>query len=145
VVERWLTLPGEFFALEAGLAITAELHHSSLALDEPWVRYHTGGHDRVTVNRRSTGRARALKDISTLLRERGDLLNCGPCVSVDRLLEESYFTLVRSRHPDASLAAATLRARGVEPRRAIARELRRRVRQRAGRGPSVAWLELPSH
>jgi len=141
VVERWMSLPGEFFAMESGLWITAELHHASLAMDEPWVRYHTGAANRVSASGGSiSGRDRACRDMSTFLHVRRDLIECGPCVSVDRLLEEGYFTLLRSHHPDAGLAAACLRSRGVSTYGAIARSVRRRVRRKLGKTPAVSWV-----
>jgi glycosyltransferase involved in cell wall biosynthesis len=141
IVEQWLSIPGDYFSLEAGAWITTELNHSSLALDEPWARIHTQSADRVTTGTKTEqGRAREFADYATFLDARQDLINCGPCISVDRLLEGMYFQLVRAKHPCATNAAAALRSRGIVPRSAIVRQLSMRVRRKLGRIPSVYWV-----
>lgn len=137
IIDLWLSIPGDYFALESGLWITAELNHQSLALDEPWVRHHVSAEDRVSVS--MAGKSRHLTDCVTFLDERRDLIDCGPCVSVDRIIQRIYFDLVRSRHPHAGQAAEALRSRGIGSRGALARELRMRVRRKLGRLPKVRW------
>ena len=111
IVELWLSIPGDYFSLETGAWITAELNHSSLALDEPWARIHTQSADSVTAGMKTeAGRARQFADYATFLHARQDLISCGPCISADRLLEEMYFQLVRAKHPCATNAAAALRS-----------------------------------
>jgi glycosyltransferase involved in cell wall biosynthesis len=139
IVELWLDIPGDYFAFECNLWITAELRHQSLALDEPWVRYHTSGEDRVTVSMSGDELPRRLRDYVTFLDQRQDLIECGPCVSVDRALEGIYIDLVRARHPYATRAAEALRSRGISPRAAVFRQVRMRVLRKLGRLPEVHW------
>jgi glycosyltransferase involved in cell wall biosynthesis len=139
IIDLWLSLPGNYFALEGSLWITAALRHQSLALDEPWVRYHASGEDRVTVRMAGNAISRRITDYVTFLDERRDLIDCGPCVSVDRELEVIYFDLARARHPYAGRAAEALRSRGISPRGAVARQLRMRVRRKLGRSPEIRW------
>lgn len=141
VTDEWLAIPGDYFALESGLWITTELSHSSLALDEPWVRYHTASADRLTTGLKTEGgRTHRLRDCSTFLDKRQDLIDCGPCISVDRMLEEMYFDLTRAKHPYAAKAAAALVSRGVRPQSAFMRQTSMRARRRLGRPPSVHWV-----
>jgi glycosyltransferase involved in cell wall biosynthesis len=141
IVDLWLSIPGDYFALEASFWITTELTYASLALDEPWARIHTQSADSVTAGTKTQqGRARQLADYATFLDERQDLIDCGPCISVDRMLEGMYFELVRAKHPCATNAAAALRSRGVVPRSAIVRQLSMRVRRKLGRIPNVQWV-----
>jgi len=141
VVDLWLSIPGEYFALESGYWITAELAHSSLALDEPWTRYHTSSTNRVTPGLKTAqGREHALRDYATFLETRRALIECGPCVSMDRLLEGMHFQLVRVKHPSASVAAAALVSRGIAPRNSIALQLRMRVDGKLRRTPRVHWV-----
>ena len=141
LVRDWLTLPGDYFAFEAALWISTSLSRSTLALDEPWVLYHTSGLDRVSAAGSSrVGRQRYRDDATTFLREREDLISCGPCVAVDQMLEDILFRLIRVRAPQATLAADALRRRGVSPHRALARQLRMRARDKIRRGePPVFW------
>lgn len=140
VVDEWLALPGKYFALEAQQWITAELAHRQIALDEPWVRYHTRSSDRVTTD--ASAGQRKLDDFVTFLRVRGDLIDGGPCRSVDWLLENGYIGLRRNRRPEASLAAAALRRRGIRPSVTRAREIATRFgrRLRLVRDPEVTWV-----
>jgi glycosyltransferase involved in cell wall biosynthesis len=141
VVELWLSIPGEYFALESGYWITAELAHSSLALDEPWTRYHTSSGNRVTpALKTEQGRERQLRDYVTFLEARRELIECGPCVSVDRLLEGIHFQMVRAKHPSAGVAAAALASRGLVPRSSAARQLLMRVEGKLRRTPRVHWV-----
>jgi hypothetical protein len=138
VVDLWLSIPGDYFALEGLYWITAELKHSSLALDEPWVHVHTHSENSLTAGfKTGQGQALRLRDYATWLGERQELIECGPCIPVDRLLEGIYFDLVRAKHPTATTAAAALRSRGVSPRGVIARRLSMRVRRMLGHTPAV--------
>jgi len=142
VVREWLTLPGDYFAFETALWMTTSLSRSTLALDEPWVLYHTSDTDRVTAAwSTAMGRQRYLDDAVTFLRERQDLISGGPCVALDRTLEDILFTLSRARAPQARLAAGALRSRGVSPRRALARQVVMRARRKIQRGEApVFWV-----
>jgi glycosyltransferase involved in cell wall biosynthesis len=142
VVREWLTLPGDYFAFESALWMSTSLSRSTLGLDEPWVLYHTSGTDRVTAaGSGRVGRQRHLDDAITFLRERDDLISGGPCVAVDRALEDILFTLSRARAPQATMAADTLVRRGVSPRRALARQVVMRARGKIQRGePPVFWV-----
>jgi len=137
VVDRWLSIPGDYFALEAGLWITAALHHASLALDEPWVRYHTQAQESVTVSMAGDGIRHRLRDYVTFLDERQDLIGCGPCISVDRILEDIYFDLLCARHPYRTVACEALRSRGIHPREAIGRQSSARLRRKLSGQPKV--------
>jgi glycosyltransferase involved in cell wall biosynthesis len=136
IIDLWLGMPGAYFASEAILWITAELKHRSLALDEPWVRYHTSAENRVS----DVHDKRRLRDYVVVLDEQQDLIGCGPCVSVDRALEGIYMDLVRARHPYASRAAEALRSRGISPHTAVVRQVRMRVLRKLGRLPHVHWV-----
>jgi glycosyltransferase involved in cell wall biosynthesis len=141
IVDLWLTIPGDYFSLEAGLWLTTELKHASLALDEPWARVNTQPNGRVTTDTKTgQGRTHQLGDYVTFLKERQDLIECGPCIAVDRMLEGMYFGLSRAKHPYATNAAAALRSRGVAPRDAIVRQLSIRVRRKLGRTSAVRWV-----
>ena len=141
IVDQWLSIPGDYFALEASFWITTGLNYASLALDEPWARIHTQSADSVTAGTKTQqGRARQFADYATFLDQRQDLIDCGPCISVDRMLEGMYFELVRAKHPCATNAAAALRSRGVVPRSAIVRQLSMGVRRKLGRIPNVQWV-----
>ncbi len=141
VVREWLALPGDYFDFGVAQWMSTGLSRSELALDEPWVLYHTSGTDRVTVAQTTgVGRQRYLDDATTFLREREDLISGGPCVAVDRTLEDILFALSRARAPQAKLAADALRRRGVSPRRALARQVVMHARRRIWRGEPVFWV-----
>lgn len=138
VVDDWLAAPGEYFSFEWVMWTTAELSRNSLAVDEPWVLYHTGGEDRHTMSPKA--KQRAVDDAVTFLRERSDLMADQPCRMVDRMLTASFFALVRARRPEAKLAAQALRDRGISPRAALAREIGVRASRKLRRGEDrVFW------
>jgi glycosyltransferase involved in cell wall biosynthesis len=138
IVDLWLSIPSDYFSLEAPLWITAELKHASLAVDEPWAHIHTQSEDRVTARKKTKqGRIRQMGDYAAWVEKRQDLVECGPCIAVDRMLEGMYFQLARAKHPQATNAAAALLSRGVDPRSAIMRQLSVRVRRRLGRTSAV--------
>jgi glycosyltransferase involved in cell wall biosynthesis len=142
VVLDWLDLPGQYFALEAHQWISAELSHNQVALDEPWVLYHTQGDDRITVDSSNTRAQRALDDYVTFLRERNDLIDGGTCKSVDWVLKSAYVALRRADRPEADLAAQALRRRGLKPSKVLAGSIGTRVARklRMRRTPAVSWL-----
>ena len=142
VVTDWLELPGTYFALEAHQWISAELSHNQIALDEPWVLYHTQATDRITDDSSQARGQRALDDYVTFLRERDDLIEGGPCKAVDWVLESAYLALRRAKRPEADLAANALQRRGITPSRVLAHSTAARIARklRLRRAPSVSWL-----
>jgi glycosyltransferase involved in cell wall biosynthesis len=142
VVLQWLELPGDYFALEAHQWISAELSHNQVALDEPWVLYHTQGADRITVDSSDARAQRALDDYVTFLRERNDLIDGGTCKSVDWVLKSAYLALRRAKRPEAGLAAQALERRGISASQVLARSTATRVahKLRLRRRPAVSWL-----
>ncbi len=140
VVEEWLRLPWRYFALEFHQWVTAELTHCQLALDEPWALYHTSGADRVTVNP-EVGQ-RKLEDWVIFLRDRGDLIDGGPCRTLDVMLKQCYFVLRREKRSEAAMAADALRRRGIRPSRVLAEETAYRAARklRLAHDPVVSWL-----
>ena len=142
VVLEWLELPGDYFALEAHQWISAELSHNQVALDEPWGLNHTRGADRITAGSSDAQKQRALDDYVTFLRDRSDLIDIGPCKSVDWVLKSAYLALLRARRPEANLAAQALERRGMKPSQVLVRAIATRVARklRLRRGPAVSWL-----
>ena len=142
VVTDWLELPGTYFALEAHQWISAELSHNQIALDEPWVLYHTQATDRITDDSSQVRAHRALDDYVTFVRERHDLIEGGPCKAVDWVLESAYLALRRAKRPETDLAANALERRGITPSHVLARSTAARIARklRLRRAPSVSWL-----
>lgn len=140
VVQEWLELPGRYFALEVQQWVTAEMTHRQVALDEPWALYHTGGSDRVTTDLGI--QQRLLEDWVTFLRERGDLIDGGPCRTVDWMVVNAYSALRRAGRPEVAAAEDALRRRGIRPAVAWARLTAARAGRRARvvRDPRVSWL-----
>jgi glycosyltransferase involved in cell wall biosynthesis len=126
VVDEWLQKRDDYFAFEGQLWFTFHMHHSLLFVDEPWVKVHVGGADRVSGRRDD----RQLDDYVKFLDEHLTYVDNARSVVLDGFLEDGWFQLRRAgRQKDAARFAHHMAKRGLSKRRVIARRAARKAQQ----------------
>jgi len=131
VVEEWLNKRRDYFAMEFHQWFTFGLHHSQLYVDEPWVRYHMNGKDRVSVshNRRQLG------DYMKFIEEHDVYLRSVDAPFLSELLFCMWLDLLRAgRTSDRRRVKEYLRIRKVSVSKKLAARMARKILALAGTG-----------
>jgi glycosyltransferase involved in cell wall biosynthesis len=128
VMQDWLRLRDDFYALEFHLVFWMSLHYSQLYVDEPWGVYHTDADDRRASARRDD---RDLVDIMRFVNEYRPVVGRDPCVPLDEYLKDSWFRLRRAnRTAELKIISAWMRERGLTEQEALTETIKLRLRQR---------------
>ena len=129
VVDEWLEKREDYFALEAHQWITFGLRHNQLYVDEPWIRCHVRGTDRIS----QSSSDRMLADYRKFVEEHDDVLRTTPSAGIDDLLFRAWVQLTRARRvSDANVVRDYLRLRGIPYRRMLLRYGASRFISKAG-------------
>lgn len=134
VVEEWLTKRQDYFAMEFHQWFTFGMHHRHLYVDEPWVRYHTDGGDRV-----STGHdGRRLDDYMKFIEEHDEYLRSVNAPFLSEMLFGMWLDLLRAgRTADRKRMAEYLRLRRVPIARKLASKIAAKLASKAAAMTSV--------
>jgi glycosyltransferase involved in cell wall biosynthesis len=124
VVEEWLAKRKDYFAMEFHQWFTFGMQHSQLYVDEPWVRYHVDGKDRVSVSQKG----RQLDDYMKFIEEHNGYLRNMDAPFLSELLFGMWLDLLRAgRASDRRCVEEYLRIRKVPVARKLAVKLLRKI------------------
>lgn len=124
VVEEWLHKRADYFAMEFHQWFTFGLHRSQLYVDEPWVRYHVDGSDRVSLGLN----ARQFSDYMKFMEEHAEQLLTVRAPFLAQLLFEIWFQLLMTgRRQEASRAYGYLRLQNISIWREVCKKILKKV------------------